>query len=219
LIQDVPGSFGGAGGIAVPNLIGPGMVKKQFFTRRTVNKPLFTSREPMVFRAIGEKSTGHEVRLMVTTDASIQSSVVAPDTVKDLAHGIGVRIEARRLTKLERARSFGKVEVVLALIAVLLAAAAIVTTIVTPSADQNVGRADLAVQLQPIEQRLAIGISTRNATTVQQAQAQLRTALEAEDHASNDVSTGAMAATLVLGLLSAIIALGVAAKRAIITPP
>jgi hypothetical protein len=187
--------------IVVPDLIGPG----------TASQPFYTVREPMVFRAKGKTS---DVRLMVTTNKAVTSGVVAPSTMSKLGASLNDRIEARRLTRFERVRNFGKAEVVLALIALLLVAAAIVTTLVTPSADQNVGRADLAIQLQPIEQRLAIGISTHNPMAVQQAQNQLRAALKAEGHASNDVSTGAMIATLVLGVVSAMFALGVAVKRA-----
>jgi hypothetical protein len=187
--------------IVVPGLVGPG----------TDNEPFYTVREPMVFRV---KGTTTDVHLMVTASKGVTSGVVAPSTMSELGASLNTPIEARRLTKFERVRNFGKAEVVLALIALLLVAAAVVTTLVTPSADQNVGRADLAIKLQPIEQRLTIGISTHNPMTVQQAQDQFRVALKAEDHASNDVSTGATFATLALGVISAIFALGVAVKRA-----
>jgi hypothetical protein len=189
-----------SGTIVVPNLIGP----------RTVKNPFYTAREPMVFRAKGATST---VRLNVTTNSAVQSGVVAPDTVSKFGGRTGVGIEARRLTWPERAGSFGKAEVVLALIAVVLAVVTIVAVFVAPSADQTVGRADLAAQLQPIEQRLTTGISTHDPRAVQRAQTQLRATLETSDQASN-VGTGLAVATGALGLISAVIACGVAAKRA-----
>jgi len=197
-----------SGTIVVPDPAGP----------NPADAPLFTTREPMVFRATGEGSTGRDVRLMVQVNQGWHSAVVAPGTRPLLAEKLGVDIGARKLTKLERVRGLGKAEVLLAVVALLLAASAIVTTIVTPAAEQKAGRADLSAHLQPIEQRLAAGISTHDPTAIQRAQTQLRSALEADNHASNDVSTGSTAATLVLGLLSAMIACGVAVKRARTTP-
>jgi hypothetical protein len=197
-----------SGTIVVPNLAGP----------NAADSPFFTTTEPMIFHAKGDGSTSRDVRLMVQVNQGWPSAVVAPVTRQKLANKLGVEIEARRLTWLERVRGLGKAEVLLAVIALLLAASAILTTIVTPSADHKAGRADLATQLQPIEQRLAAGIRTHDPAAVQQAQTQLRAALKAETHASNDVSSAAVGATLVLGLLSAMIACGVAAKRATTTP-
>jgi hypothetical protein len=186
--------------IVVPDLTGP----------KTVKDPFYTASEPMVFRA--KNSTG-TVRLNVRTNKALVSGRVSPDTVPKFGKA-GVEIEARRLTWFERARRFGKAEVVLALIAVALAVCAIVTALVTPSADQKEGRANLAAQLQPIEQRLATGISAHDPGAVQQAQTQLRAALETADQASSEVSTELTIATWVLGLISAGIACGVAVKRA-----
>lgn len=194
--------------IIVPDLAGS----------KTADDPFFTTREQMVFRAKGEGATQRDVHLMVQVNQAWPSAVVAPGTRPELAKKLGVDIEARRLTKLERVRRLGKAEVLLAVIALLLAASAIVATIVTPSADQQAGRADLAAQLQPIEQRLAAGISTHDPTAIHRAQTQLKSTLKADSYASNDVGTGSTAATLVLGLLSAVIACGVAVKRARTTP-
>ena len=136
-------------------------------------------------------------------------------SVSQLSSKLGVQIHARRLTGRERIWSFGKAEVLLAGIGLLLVIAAFVTTFVTPSSDQQLGRADLAVQLQPIEQRLAAGISAHDPVAVQGAQQQLGAALRAEDrHGSDDLSTASEFATFALGLLSAGIACRIAWKRA-----
>jgi hypothetical protein len=91
---------------------------------------------------------------------------------------------------------------------------AVLTASVTPSSDQQLGRADLAVPLQPIEQRLAAGISAHDPAAVQGAQQQLGAALRAEDHGSDDVGTGAEIAAAALGLISGGIACRIAWKRA-----
>lgn len=195
-----------AGTIVVPNLAGP---------KAAGTPPFYTTREQMVFHAVGDGSKDTDVRLMVQVNLMWPSATVAPDTVSRLSSKLGVEIHARRLTRRERIWSFGKAEVVLAGIGLLLVIAAFITTFVTPSSDQQLGRADLAVQLQPIEQRLAAGISAHDPAAVQGAQQQLGAALRAADrHGSDDVTTGSEIATLALGLISGGIACRIAWKRA-----
>ncbi len=192
--------------VVVPNLAGP---------NETDDYPFFTTAEPMMFRKSG--SSGG-VRLNVTVNREVRSAVVAPSTVDELGGKLGVEIEARRLTKSERLKAYGRAEVILAGIATLVAVFAIITAFTSPSAEQQAGRADLAAQLHPIEQRLTIALSGHDSAAAEQAQKDLEAALAMEKHESSAVSTVATVGTLLLGLLSAGIALNVVRKRSLSTP-
>ncbi len=188
-----------AGVIVVPHLGGPaGLV----------------STEPMIFRADGAGSTGKPIQLCVQTNPALVSAVVAPTTVRQLSTALGVDVLARSLTKGERLQRYGKAEVLLAVIAVLLAISAIVSATVTPSIDKSAGRADLAMTLAPIQQSLADAVRSNNLAAVAQSEAQLRLTLKAHDHANDDASSAVTITTLLLGVMSAVIAFGVAVKRA-----
>jgi hypothetical protein len=94
----------------------------------------------------------------------------------------------------------------------------VATTFWAPSADEKLGRAQFATQLEPIEQQLETGIRTDNPATVEQARAALKAAIDGQPHASGLISTSAKYTSLALGALSALIALGVAVKHAKSTP-
>ena len=193
----------------------------------TAEIPFYTNKEPMVFRYKGSKD-GSVVRLNVKIDPTVKTFMVAPNTADafgkpDVGLPVGERnrIEARRLTTWERARTYAKAEVALTIIAGIVALCALVTTFVAPSAEKKAGRQDLVVRLQPIEQRLAAGISAHDSAAVQQEQAQLTAVLEAKDREPLWISFANKVAKYtagMLGLVSAAIAFGIARKRATATP-
>jgi hypothetical protein len=122
------------------------------------------------------------------------------------------------MTWRDRIRNGAKAEVWLAAIACLVAIGAIVSACVTPSAEKDVAKAEFAIQLQPIEQHLATAISTSDPAAVKQAHDELSAALSAHSEASDELSTGLKFFTLLLGAVSAIVAICVAIKRAKSTP-
>jgi hypothetical protein len=192
--------------ISVPDLTGPG----------TANKPFYTDSEPMFFRKKGDEGGG--ILLMVTVNpVHPENARAAPATVQKLG-GLAIELQARRMTKRDRARVYGRAEVVLAGIAILLALFTFLASLWAPSADEKVGRAALAAQLQPIEQGLAKGISTHDSVAIQQSQAQLEAVLQTQNHRSNPLSTAAKWTSFLLALISAVITYRVATKRAKATP-
>jgi hypothetical protein len=192
--------------ISVPDLTGTG----------TADKPFFTDSEPMFFRKKGDGGGG--IPLMVTVNpVHPEKARAAPATVQKLGT-VGIELQARRMTKRDRARVYGRAEVVLAGIAILLALFTFLASLWAPSADEKVGRAALAAQLQPIEQRLTIGISTHDSVAIQQSQAQLEAVLQTQDRRSNPLSTAAKWTSFLLALISAVITYRVATKRAKATP-
>ena len=188
----------------VPNLIGPGRD----------DKPFYTTAEPMVFRVKGSDQEG--VQLKVVANRAVKGVEVA--SVTALGAALGAPIEARRLTKGERIKQFTKSEVILAVMAVLLALCTAVTVFWAPSADEKMGRAEFARQLQPIEQQLTVGLTTHDDAAVQRAHSALAKAVAEQPHSSNILSAIAQYGSLVLGVLSALFALGVTIKHARSSP-
>jgi len=164
----------------------------------------------MVFQAEGDGSTGKSAVLWVELKLTARGAVVSSATAGKLRTAGTPKLNARSLTKWNKVRRFGRGEILIAALAVLIAVAGIGVAVTKPAAERVAAEARLHDQAIPLVEQIATATSP---AARDQAVAKLNALLTHRDEAHSGAAAAFTWATIVLPLLTALLVVGVATKK------
>jgi len=169
----------------------------------------------MFFQAEGDGSTNAGAILWVVVEPLARGAQVSPATESKLRTSGLLVVKASKLTKRETLRRFLRVELLMATIAVIIAIAGIGVAVTRPAAERVAAEAHLQSQALPLVQRIATATSP---PARHQAITKLDALLAHRDKADSGVASGFTWVTIVLPLVSVLLLLGLAVKKALGAP-